>query len=129
MIDYVRQALGRILGIKQHHIGRWDLSAIGSSAGLIGGYAPAKLQAEMSLMLHWDAYPFLRDISYGGKRGSVLVQSLTVNDRFGEGREVQAKVVLLYGKETQHFFKALAQAFTVRGRPPKKKSTRSKGTK
>lgn len=37
------------------------------------------------------------------------------------GYLLRCELACLYGKETQHLFKALAQQFVVRGRPPKKR--------
>ena len=122
MTDYVRQALARTLGIKGFHIGGWKLTAVGNCMDFVEGFVSGTIEASLHVQIHREAYPQVQEVRYRDT-GSIFVRNLIVEhcghmspQMFG------ADIFLARGKETQHFFKALAQQFTVRGKKSKRGS-------
>ncbi len=120
MTDYVRSMIARQLGVPQRCIGLWRVTAGSGSrsgSGPLGGYnVPTRLEAELEVQLHLDHPDFLRMRKrwMEERRTSMQIKNHNLRERLGT-EIVDVDLTLLYGKETQHFFKAVLQSFTVRG--------------
>jgi len=116
-IDFVRQAVARTLKVPLSNVGRWDVTASQNSHAVVGSTLPGMLDAAMTVKLNGpvkDLSRFLsRDIC-----GSAVIVSI---DPCFDPLQVEVSLQLLYGKETQHIFKALAQMFRIRGKQPKRR--------
>lgn len=121
--NYVENALARTLGVKRHQIGRWSLAVnsggfIRSSIGRLG--VTTMLEAEMTVQL---AVSGEMARAFHEKQFVFAGVSVTTVESTRQGPDyvLDLKLVLLYGKQTQHIFKALLQQFTVRGPQKRKK--------
>jgi len=120
-IDYVRQALARMLGVKLHHIGKWELRASSDAARYVGGFAQGMRIAEMRVQFHGEAFKRIHHLVTSESSGSLRLANRSMDHFNGLVEDMSIDILLLYGKETQHIFKALHQGFRVRGKPPKRR--------
>jgi hypothetical protein len=115
MRDLVALAVARTLGVSSKMIFGWELNAL--QRGIRG--APGMLETQLQVHLFSDL-EMLRRLQNGERRGSWALHG--VSAEAGGPLDVPARldVVLLYGKETQHIFKALAQQMVYR-KPAKRR--------
>lgn len=115
MTNYVVSFIARQLGVPAWAVVEWRVSA--------GGRAFGSLEANLEVQLNcsYAQLGSLRDRFDTDETGALIVVSMAHSNHSERGAEVHLTLTCLYGKETQHLFKALHQQFTVRGRPPKRR--------
>lgn len=120
MTDYVRSAIARNLGVSEHQIALWRITV---GAGNRNGY-PGQIEAELEVKFFLDP----ANLDRLGKRyrsqapNSLHIKQVSPVVTVGENTgQIFVDITLLYGKETQHIFKALYQTMTVRGRQKRNK--------
>jgi hypothetical protein len=110
MKDLVAEAVARTLGLSSRLISGWELNA--QQNGMPG--TPGMIRTELRVRVVADRTSLHR-LQMGERRGSWALQQLEVQDAYGPSHlQGRIDVVLLYGKETQHIFKALAQLTVYR---------------
>jgi hypothetical protein len=107
MKDLVAEAVARTLGVSSKFISGWELNA--RQDGRPG--MPGAVRTHLLLRMEPDQEA-LRKLQLGQRRGSWALERVDV--QLGEWAPAQLVVTLLYGKETQHIFKALAQLTVYR---------------
>ena len=119
MIDHmnrVRQVIARTLGVPLSSVGDWTLVAKQDAHMSTRGYVPGMIRAELSVRLVGLAQD-VRERFYKENTGSWYMDRISVDQRIASLMfESDLSLNLLYGKETQHVFKAAYQMFTVRGK-------------
>lgn len=119
MTDYVRGALGRCLGISESRIALWRLTCgVGSvSDSRFGAYnTPRRFEAEIEIQINADVEieRKLRErVLASSYHGLVLTQAQPYE--LAGTRQLSLTIRAIYGKDTQHLFKALAKMTVYRG--------------
>lgn len=109
MKDLVAEAVARTLGISSKYIAGWELNVQQEGMPGVPGMVRSSLQVKMVA-----SHDSLRRLQMGERRGSWALNAVNV-DSFRPGdTAARLDVILLYGKETQHIFKALAQLTVYR---------------
>jgi hypothetical protein len=109
MKDTVAAAVARTLGVSLHHIWGWELNARQDG----GPGVPGMLQTRLQVRVISD-HDTLRKLQMGHQHGSWALNAIDVEARQPPDVPARLDVALLYGKETQHIFKALAQMTVYR---------------
>jgi hypothetical protein len=109
MRDTVAAAVARTLGISSKLISGWSLEA--RQDGRRG--APGMLTTHLQVKVEADRDTLYR-LQIGQHRGSWALNSVYADSARPFDVAARLDVVLLYGKETQHIFKSLAQMTTYR---------------
>jgi hypothetical protein len=114
MKDTVRSAIARNLGVSEHSIISWRIA--------VGAAERQRVEAELEVKIRADGFVSqrLRERYNSEKPNSLYLKPAQLSVALGEER-VYLDIVLLYGKETQHIFKALHQLMMVRGPQKRKK--------
>lgn len=118
MTDYTRKAIGRRLGIDHRRIVLWRVTA-GSGARVMerfgGGRDVARglLEAQIEVTLLAENTDPERLAEALLKPSSLHCSSARPRQQAGAQR-IDVEIQMLYGKDTQHVFKAMLQDFTVR---------------
>lgn len=123
MNHYIEDYLARQLQVKRRQIGSWELKVVTTAHVFTGVAVPGNLEARLQMRLHgvtpvqWERLQ---------RRSGSLVLGTMLEVRtprwVDEASVVDLDLLCVYGKETQHLFKALLQAFTVRGPQKKRKN-------
>lgn len=119
MTDHVRGALGRFLGISERNIALWRLTcgAGSHSDSRFGAYnAPTRFEAEIEVEVDVDdtVYQKFRARFLNDEQHGLTITEAQPYERLGQ-RRLTIKIRPLYGKDTQHLFKALAKMAIWRG--------------
>jgi hypothetical protein len=110
MKDLVAEAVARTLSISSKGIAGWELSA--AMEGRPG--APGMLRTRLQVRVMASREELGR-LQSGARRGSWALEAIDADVHYSDlDAPVRLSVVLLYGKETQHIFKALAQMTVYR---------------
>lgn len=108
-VNRVRQVIARTLRVHLSNVASWELLAKqGTEYG-----APGRLHAELRVKLVGIDREVMERFYTGTGTGCWRIQDMQVGYDLG-GHSTEPSIVLLYGKETQHIFKAAYQMFTVR---------------
>lgn len=124
MKDYVREMLARHLGVPVSRITLWRLTAgQGSQQMQSRGRtvcAPGMLEAELEVVVAAGPLEVKLLTADPTRGGGLAIKDVSPYVQMGQER-TSVTLILLHGKDTQHLFKAVHQAFTVRGRQKGKK--------
>lgn len=104
MKDTVAAAIARTLGVSSKYISGWELNA--KQSGYLG--MPGMLETHLQIRIEADRDTLYR-LQLGQRRGSWALNAIDVEMHQPITVPARLDVTLLYGKETQHIFKALAQ--------------------
>lgn len=107
MKDLVKEAIGRTLGVSSNLIVSWSLSAVMGRGCSLRNTLQVKVAADRAA---------LQRLQSGERRGSWALDQMAVTcaTQVPDYGLADIDVALLYGKETQHIFKALAQQTVYR---------------
>jgi hypothetical protein len=109
MKDTVAAAIARILGVSSKLISGWSLEA--RQDGRRG--TPGMLTTHLQVKVEADRDTLYR-LQTGQHRGSWALNNVYADSAHLFDVAARLDVALLYGKETQHIFKALAQMTVYR---------------
>lgn len=114
MTDKVRSAIARNLGVSEHQIALWRI--VVGSGNRNGCRSLVEAELEVKFFLDPTSLQKLGDRYRSAARNSLAITSVSPVVTVGENTgQIFVDITLLYGKETQHIFKALHQTMTVRG--------------
>lgn len=109
MTDLVVAAIARTLGVSSKFISGWELNAqMDGRPGMAG-----MLRTELQVKVVADRQTLQR-FQNRDSRGSWALHAVAVDMQSPMEVPARLDVKLLYGKETQHIFKALAQQTVYR---------------
>ncbi len=123
MTEYMENAIARTFGVKRRQVGRWSVNVgsgqfMQSSVGRLGIATILDATMDVQIAVSADMARAFHEKQFNFTGVSVTSVEST---REGFDYVLNLKLVLLYGKQTQHIFKALSQQFTVRGPQKRKK--------
>ena len=131
--DRVRSMIARTLGVGEQHIGNWLLEAASndqamSIVGAQGRFASGRLVARLSVSVFADDKTLRKMENHLEHAGwpCQLISRYQYNYQSDSTGPAEVKLVLGYGRNTEHLFKACYQTFTVRGPQTKKQQRRKK---
>ena len=104
MKDTVAAAIARTLGVSSNRIIGWELRA--RQDGYPG--VPGQLTTHLEVKVDVDRDTLYR-LQMGQRRGSWVLDNVHADSRHPLDGSARLGITLLYGTETQHIFKALAQ--------------------